>query len=128
MSFIKEFKEFALKGNVVELAVAVVIGEAFNKIVGSLITDIITPLLLKPALDFAHLTNLQDLQKFGAKYGLFLAATINFVMVAFVLFLVIKAINATKKKQAAVPVPPPAPSKEEQLLTEIRDLLKNQRS
>ena len=122
MGLLKEFKEFAVKGNVVELAVAVVIGVAFNKIVNSLIDDVITPLLLKPALDAAHLSNLSELTIFGTvKYGNFLSAIINFVIIAFVLFLIIKAINASKKKE----VPPPAgPSSTDQLLMEIRDELK----
>ena len=123
MGFLKEFKEFAVKGNVVDLAVAVVIGGAFGKIVSSLIDDVITPLLLKPALDAAHLTNLSELTIFGSvKYGNFLSAVINFVIIAFVLFLVIKGINATKKKE--VPPAPAGPSTTDQLLMEIRDELK----
>jgi large conductance mechanosensitive channel len=124
MGFLKEFKEFAVKGNVVDLAVAVVIGAAFSKIINSLIDDVITPLLLKPALDAAHLNNLSELTIFGTvKYGNFLAAIINFIIVAFILFLIIKAINATKKKEVA---PSPAgPSTTDQLLMEIRDELRN---
>nr|WP_294897717.1 large conductance mechanosensitive channel protein MscL [uncultured Pedobacter sp.] len=126
MGFVKEFKEFAVKGNVVDLAVAVVIGGAFGKIITSFIDDIITPLLLKPALDAAHLTNIQDLTVFGTvKYGNFLSAVISFVIVALVLFMVIKGINSMKKKEVVVPAAPAAPTKEEVLLTEIRDLLKN---
>lgn len=122
---IKEFKEFAMRGNVVDLAIGVIIGGAFGKIVSSLIDDVITPLLLKPALEAAHLTKLEELTMFGSvKYGLFLSATINFVIVAFVLFLIIKGLNAAKKKEEAAPSAPPAPTKEEVLLTEIRDLLK----
>ena len=122
MGFLKEFKEFAVKGNVVDLAVAVVIGVAFNKIVNSLIDDVITPLLLKPALDAAHLNNLSELTIFGTvKYGNFLSAIINFVIIAFVLFLIIKAINASKKEEVA---PPAGPSSTDQLLMEIRDELK----
>ncbi len=122
MGFFKEFKEFAVKGNVVDLAVAVVIGAAFGKIVNSLIDDVITPFLLKPALDAAHLSNLSELTIFGTvKYGNFLSAVINFIIVAFILFLIIKAINATKKKE--VP-PPPGPSTTDQLLMEIRDELR----
>ncbi len=124
MGFLKEFKEFAVKGNVVDLAVAVVIGGAFGKIVSSLIDDVITPLLLKPALDAAHLSNLSELTIFGTvKYGNFLSAVINFIIIAFILFLIIKGINATKKKEVA---PPPAgPSTTDQLLMEIRDELRN---
>jgi large conductance mechanosensitive channel len=125
MSMIKEFKDFAMRGNVVDLAIGVIIGAAFGKIVNSLIEDVITPLLLKPALEAAHLTKLEELTMFGSvKYGVFLSATINFIIVAFVLFLIIKGLNAAKKKEEAAPSAPPAPSKEEILLAEIRDLLK----
>lgn len=121
---IKEFKAFAMRGNVVDLAVGVIIGGAFGKIVSSFIDDVITPLLLKPALDAAHLSKLEDLTLFGAvKYGVFISSVINFIIVAFVLFLIIKGMNAAKKKEEDAA--PPAPSKEEQLLGEIRDLLKN---
>ncbi len=124
---IKEFKAFAMRGNVVDLAVGVIIGGAFGKIVSSFIDDVITPLLLKPALDAAHLSKLEDLTLFGAvKYGVFISSVINFIIVAFVLFMIIKGMNAAKKKEDdAAPVAPPAPSNEEQLLGEIRDLLKN---
>lgn len=126
MSIVKEFKEFAMRGNVIDLAIGVVIGAAFGKIVNSFIEDIITPLVLKPALDAAHLNQLNELTVFGTvKYGMFLSSVINFVIVAFVLFLVIKAVNASRKKEAAIPVPPPQPGNEEKLLMEIRDLLKN---
>lgn len=120
---LKEFKAFAMRGNVIDLAIGVIIGGAFGAIVSSFINDVITPLLLKPALDAAHLSTLEELTIMGAvKYGKFLAAVINFVIIAFVLFLIIKGINATKKKEeAAAPAPPPA---DVQLLTEIRDLLK----
>jgi len=123
MSLISEFKQFAMRGNVIDLAIGVIIGASFEKIVSSMIDDVITPLLLKPALEAANLTKLQDLTMFGSvKYGVFLASTINFILVAFVLFLVVKAVNASKKaEEAATPPPPPA---QEVLLTEIRDLLK----
>ena len=125
MSVIKEFKDFAMKGNVVDLAIGVIIGGAFGKIVSSLIDDVITPLLLKPALEAAHLTKLEELTMFGSvRYGMFLSATINFLIIAFVLFLIIKGMNASKAKEEAAPSSPPAPSKEEILLAEIRDLLK----
>jgi large conductance mechanosensitive channel len=126
MSMMKEFKEFAMKGNVVDLAVGVVIGAAFGKIVSSLIDDVITPLLLKPLLDAAHLDKLQDLVIPGTavKYGLFISAVINFVIVAFVLFMIIKAMNAAKKKEEAAPAPPADPSSTDKLLMEIRDSLK----
>jgi large conductance mechanosensitive channel len=125
MGFVSEFKQFAVNGNVVDLAIGVIIGGAFGKIVSSLIDDVITPLLLKPALEAANLTKLEELTIFGSvKYGMFLSATINFVIIAFVLFLIIKGINAAKAKEEAAPAAPPAPSKEEILLAEIRDLLK----
>ena len=122
MGMISEFKAFALKGNVVDLAVGVIIGAAFSKIVSSFIDDVITPFLLKPALDAANLSKIEDLQAFGGvKYGMFLSSVINFIIVAFVLFLVIKTINKTKKQQQ--PAAATAPTQEE-LLTQIRDLLK----
>lgn len=126
MGMLKEFRAFAIKGNVIDLAIGVVIGAAFSKIINSLIEDVITPMVLQPALTAAHLTNLRDLTIFGSiKYGLFLSAVINFIIVAWVLFIVIKGINASKKKEAnKTPAPPPGPTQEE-LLTEIRDLLKN---
>ncbi|MBF4464538.1 large conductance mechanosensitive channel [Flavobacterium aquidurense] len=124
MGFFSEFKEFAMKGNVVDLAVGVIIGAAFGKIVSSFIENVITPLLLKPALDAAHLSTIEELTAFGGvKYGLFLSAVINFIIVAFVLFLIIKGINKVKKKDEVV-APPAGPTQEE-LLTQIRDLLKN---
>ncbi|MBE8725169.1 large conductance mechanosensitive channel protein MscL [Flavobacterium hungaricum] len=125
MGFFSEFKAFAMKGNVVDLAVAVIIGAAFGKIVSSFIEDVITPLVLKPALDAANLSKIEDLVAFGGvKYGMFLSAVINFIIVAFVLFLIIKAINSLKKKEEPAPNQPAAPTQEE-LLTQIRDLLKN---
>src|SRR3990172_8597207 len=100
MGMFSEFRTFAMKGNVVDLAIGVIIGAAFSKIVNSFIEDVLTPLLLKPALDAAHLNNLNELTVFGSvKYGLFLSAIINFIIVAFVLFMVIKGINAAKKKE-----------------------------
>ncbi len=125
MGMISEFKEFAMKGNVVDLAIGVIIGGAFGKIVSSLIDDVITPLLLKPALEAAHLTKLEELTIFGTvKYGNFLSATINFVIIAFVLFLIIKGMNAAKKKEEAAPAAPAGPSSTDALLMEIRDALK----
>lgn len=124
---LKEFKAFAMRGNVIDLAVGVVIGAAFNKIVGSLIDDVITPLILKPALDAANLSHLNELVAFGTvKYGVFLSSVLNFIIVAFVLFLIIKGMNAAQKKEEAEPTAPapPPPSADIQLLTEIRDLLK----
>lgn len=129
MRVIKEFKDFAIKGNVIDLAVGVVIGAAFSKIINSLIEDVITPLILQPALKAAHLTNLQDLKMFGSvKYGLFISAVINFLLVAWVLFLIIKGVNAAKRREALkTPPPPPSGPSQEELLTEIRDLLREQK-
>lgn len=126
MGFLKEFKQFAVKGNVVDLAVAVVIGGAFGKIVSSLVDDIITPAILTPALKAANLSNLSELVIPGTaiKYGNFLSQVISFIIIAFALFLIIKGINATKKKEEAAGAAPPAPSSTDQLLMEIRDELK----
>ncbi|MBC7722257.1 MAG: large conductance mechanosensitive channel protein MscL [Pedobacter sp.] len=125
MGMLAEFKAFAIKGNVVDLAVGVIIGGAFGKIVSSFIEDVITPLLLKPALKAAHLTKLTDLTIFDTvKYGNFLSAVINFVIVALVLFVIIKAINAAKKKEETAPAIAPEPSSTDKLLMEIRDSLK----
>jgi large conductance mechanosensitive channel len=123
MGFIKEFKEFALKGNVVELAVAVIIGAAFGLIIVSLVGDVITPLLLTPALKAAGAENLDQLSWGTVKYGRFLVAVINFLLVALVLFLLIKGINRLKREKAEVPKIPELTLSEKTLL-EIRDLLK----
>src|ERR1700758_5195637 len=106
MGFVKEFKEFALKGNVIDLVIGVVIGGAFGKIVSSLIDDVITPLILKPALDAANLSNIADLKIGAIKYGSFLSNIISFIIVAFALFLIIKGMNASKKKEEAVVIAP----------------------
>ena len=126
MGFVSEFKAFAMRGNVVDLAVGVVIGGAFSKIIGSLVDDIITPAVLTPALNAAHLTNLAELTIPGTaiKYGNFISTCISFTIVAFALFMVVKAINASKKKEDAKPAPAPEPSNQEKLLMEIRDSLK----
>lgn len=126
MGFVKEFKEFALKGNVVDLAVGVVIGAAFSAIVKSLVEDIITPLILTPLLEKAGLEDIKQLTwGAGVKYGLFISNVISFFIVAFALFLIVKGINALRKKEEAKPAAPPAPSNEEKLLMEIRDALKS---
>ena len=124
MGMMKEFKEFAMKGNVVDLAIGVVIGGAFGKIVSSLIDDVITPMLLKPALDAANLSNIADLKWGAVKYGNFISNIISFIIVALVLFMVIKAMNSSKKKEAETPTPDPVQTPEEKLLAEIRDLLR----
>ncbi|MBF6609128.1 MAG: large conductance mechanosensitive channel protein MscL [Flavobacterium sp.] len=126
MGMLSEFKAFAMKGNVIDLAVAVIIGAAFGKIVSSFIEDVITPLILQPALDAANLSKIEELTVFGSvKYGMFLSAVINFIIVAFILFLLIKGITSMRKKEAETPAAPPAPTNEEKLLMEIRDALKN---
>jgi large conductance mechanosensitive channel len=124
MGFISEFKSFAIKGNVIDLAIGVVIGAAFSKIIGSLVEDIITPAILTPALKAAHLTDLKELTIPGTaiKYGNFLSTCIAFIIVATVLFLVIKAINAAVKKEEQQS--PPEPTLQEKLLMEIRDELR----
>lgn len=127
MGFTKEFKEFAMRGSVIDLAVGVVIGGAFNGIVKSMVDDIITPAILTPALKAANLTNLAELTVPGTaiKYGNFISQIISFVIIAFVLFLVIKGINKMKQKEeAAAPAAPPEPTAQEKLLMEIRDALK----
>ena len=125
MGFIKEFKQFALKGNVIDLAVGVIIGGAFGGIVKSLVDDIITPAILIPALKAAKLTNLSDLTIPGTaiKYGKFLSEIISFTLLAFVLFLIIKAINRAKRKDDVRS----SLTKTEILLTEIRDSLKGKK-
>lgn len=122
MGLLKDFKDFALKGNVVDLAVAVIIGGAFGAIVSSLVDDVITPLLLTPALKAAHAENLDQLMWGAVKYGKFLSAIIKFIIIAFILFLIIKAMKGLQKAEA--PAPAPGPSSTDQLLMEIRDALK----
>ena len=123
MGMIKEFKEFIMRGNVIDLAVGVIIGGAFNKIVSSLIEDVITPLMLKPLLEAAKVSTLQEYVWHGSKIGLFISSVITFVLTAFVLFLIIKGMNAAKKKEAAIPLAETEPSNQEKLLMEIRDAL-----
>lgn len=124
MGMLKEFKEFAMKGNVVDLAVGVVIGGAFGAIVSSLVGDIIMPIIgvITGGIDFSGLS--VTVGKAVIAYGKFIQATFTFIIIAFTLFIVIKGINATKKQEAEAPAAPPAPSNEEKLLAEIRDLLK----
>ncbi len=121
MGMLKEFKEFIIRGNVIDLAVAVVIGAAFTAIVSSLVDNVITPLLLAPALKAANLQDIEKLAWGAVKYGLFISAVIKFVIIAFILFLIIKAVKTLENKK----VPPAAePSATEKLLAEIRDELK----
>lgn len=126
MGMLQEFKSFAIKGNVVDLAIGVVIGGAFGKIVSSLVDDIITPAVLTPALKAANLADLNQLVIPGTaiKYGNFISTLISFTIIAFALFMVIKAINASKKKEEAIPSAPAEPSSTDKLLMEIRDNLK----
>jgi large conductance mechanosensitive channel len=121
MGMLKEFKDFVMRGNVVDLAVAVVIGAAFGAIVSSLVEHIITPLLLAPALKAAQLQDIDKLAWGAVKYGSFLSAVIKFIIIAFILFLIIKFFKSLEKKTV-----PPAmeASATEKLLTEIRDELK----
>lgn len=121
MGMLKEFKEFAVKGNMIDLAVAVIIGGAFGAIISSLVDDVITPLLLTPALEKLDAKDIDQLTWGAVKYGKFLAAIIKFVVIAFILFLVVKAMNSMKKKEAEAPAPTP---EEITLLREIRDALK----
>lgn len=138
----KEFREFAVKGNMIDLAVAVIIGGAFAKIIDSLVKDVIMPPigLALGGVDFANMFKVlkegvppgpyatpADALKAGAvtwNYGLFVNTVINFLIVAFCIFMVVKAINRMKRAQAAAPAPPAGPTKDQELLTEIRDLLK----
>jgi len=145
MSFIKEFKEFAMKGNVIDLAVGVIIGGAFGKIVTSMVNDLIMPpiSLLIGDKGFANFyiplnskvqefvaanpnASLEDAKKAGPVFawGNFATEVINFIILAFIIFLMVKAINSMKRKQEEAPKAAPVPSKEEVLLGEIRDLLK----
>ncbi len=135
---LKEFKEFAIKGNVIDMAVGVVIGGAFGKIVGSLVADVIMPPigLLLGRVDFTNLflnlsgtpvASLADAKAKGLatlNYGVFINTTFEFFIIAFAIFLVVKQINRLKREAPAAPAAPPEPSNEEKLLTEIRDLLK----
>ncbi len=118
----RQFRDFITKGNVVDLAVAVVIGAAFSVIVSSLVDDIITPLLLTPALKAAGAEDIANLSWHAVKYGKFLAAVLKFLIIAFVLFLIVKAMDKMKKKNEEVSLIS-GPS-EVEILTEIRDLLK----
>jgi len=144
MGFVKEFREFAVKGNVVDLAVGVIIGAAFGKIVDSVVNDLVMPLVgiffkadftnlyipLSDKIDPNQHLSLTEARKFGPVFawGNFVTIVINFVILAFIIFLMVKAINGMRRRHeetaAAVPPPTPAPTATEQLLTEIRDELK----
>lgn len=131
MSLIKEFKEFAVKGNVIDMAVGIIIGGAFGKIVSSFVADVVMPPIgvLLGGVDFAKLSltvkeATETTEAVKVNYGMFLNTIIDFIIIAFVIFMVIKAMNKMKKKEEEKPAAPPAPTKQEVLLTEIRDLLK----
>lgn len=121
---LKEFRDFINRGNVVDLAVAVIIGGAFGAIITSLVNDIIMPLIgvIIGGLDFAGLSI--QVGEATILYGSFIQAIVNFLIIAFVLFLIVRSFNKLQKEEEAAPAPPPEPSAEEKLLTEIRDLLK----
>ncbi|MFD1768261.1 large-conductance mechanosensitive channel protein MscL [Sphingobacterium suaedae] len=133
MGFLKEFKEFAMRGSVIDLAVGVVIGGAFGKIVTSLVDDIIMPPIgfLTGGVDFSNMkyviteaNEASGIAEVAIKYGNFINVIIQFLIIAFCIFLVIKGLNSLKKKEEAAPSAPAAPTKEEVLLTEIRDILR----
>jgi len=132
MSMIKEFREFAMRGNVIDMAVGIVIGAAFGKIVSSFVNDVLMP-PLGLALGGVNFTGLLitlkeasgDVAAVTWNYGTFIQTLLDFLIIAFAIFMVIKAMNSLKKKEAEKPAPPPQPSAEVALLTEIRDLLKS---
>ena len=135
MSIVKEFREFAVKGNVVDMAVGIIIGAAFGKIVSSLVSDVVTPPLgyIIGGVDFTKLAITLPTMSEGAepvtiRYGAFLQATFDFLLVALAIFLLVKLINRLRRAEAAKPpAAPPVPPRQEVLLEEIRDLLKQQR-
>lgn len=132
MSMMSEFKDFAMKGNVVDMAVGIVIGGAFGKIVSSFVADVLMPPigLMLGNVDFSDLSVTLKAASEGAeavmvRYGVFIQTVIDFVIIAFAIFMVVKAMNSMKKKEEAAPAAPAAPSNEEVLLTEIRDALRS---
>lgn len=140
MSFLKEFKTFAMRGNMVDMAIGIIIGGAFGKIVSSLVSDIIMPPIglliggvrfqnLKIILKQAQTDPLSGkvTEAVSINYGNFLNTALDFLIIAFAIFLFVKLINSMKRKEETQPLPPVAPSKEEQLLAEIRDILREQK-
>ncbi len=132
MGMAQEFKDFAMRGNVVDMAVGIVIGGAFGKIVSSFVADVLMPPigLLLGGVDFSNLAvTLQEktaeTEAVTLSYGVFINTVIDFVIIAFAIFLVVKGMNSLKKQEDEAPKPPPEPSKEEVLLTEIRDALRS---
>ncbi len=131
MGMLQEFKAFAMRGNVVDMAVGIIVGGAFGKIVSSFVADVIMPPigLLLGGVDFSDLTitlkkAVGETAAVTLNYGKFIQTVIDFLIIAFAIFMAIKAMNALKRKQEEAPAPPPEPSRQEVLLTEIRDLLK----
>ena len=132
MSMLSEFKSFAMRGNVVDMAVGIVIGGAFGKIVSSFVADVLMPPigLLLGNVDFSDLAVTLQAAAEGAeavtlRYGVFIQTVVDFIIIAFAIFMVVKAMNSLKKKEEAAPAAPPAPSTEEVLLTEIRDAIRS---
>ena len=135
MSLLSEFKAFAVKGNVVDMAVGIIIGAAFGKIVSSFVGDVVMPPvgLLVGGVDFSDLAITLKAAEGNAPavvlaYGKFIQTVLDFVIVAFAIFMGVKVINRLKREEEAAPAAPPAPTKDQELLTEIRDLLKSQQS
>ena len=133
MSMLKEFKEFAVKGNVVDMAVGIIIGAAFGKIISSLVGDVVMPPigLILGGVDFTDLAYtlkaaVGDTPAVVIAYGKFIQTLVDFIIIAFAIFIAIKVLNAAKREEEKAPEEPPKPSNEEVLLTEIRDLLKKQ--
>ena len=133
MGMMKEFREFAMRGNVVDMAVGIVIGGAFGKIVTSFVNDVLMPPIGMAigGVDFSDLAltlkeAAGEAEAVTLNYGAFIQTVLDFVIIAFAIFMVVKAMNNLKKKEEAAPPPPPKPSAEETLLTEIRDLLKKE--
>ena len=133
MSMMKEFRDFAMRGNVVDMAVGIVIGGAFGKIVTSFVNDVLMPPIGMAigGVDFSELAIVLkeaagEAEAVTVNYGAFIQTVLDFVIIAFAIFMVVKAMNNLKKKEEAAPPPPPKPSAEETLLTEIRDLLKKE--
>jgi large conductance mechanosensitive channel len=131
MSIVKEFREFAVKGNMIDMAVGIIIGAAFGKLITSLVSDIIMPPLgqIIGGVNFSELkltigSPIEGREPATLNYGNFIQTTFDFLIVAFAIFMVVKAINKMKRKEAAAPPAPAAPTKDQMLLTEIRDLLK----
>ena len=134
MSILQEFKEFAVKGNAIDMAVGIIVGASFGKIISSLVADVVMPPIgvLIGGVDFTNLAITLKEAAEGApavtlNYGNFIQTMVDFTLIAFAIFMAVKLINSLKKKQEEAPTAPPEPSKEELLLTEIRDLLKDKK-